>query len=89
MVIWTNNDNNAVDIIIIIDVAVVRTIFAASLLSNTTLLRAFSDKVVPHQVGNHSKQTHHCDNIIVIPSDVMLLIKRLLRDDTGRRHPLF
>ncbi|MGB8034291.1 MAG: hypothetical protein WCF03_10780 [Nitrososphaeraceae archaeon] len=64
MVIWTNNDNNAVDIIIIIDVAAVRTIFAISLLSNTTLLRAFSDKVVPHQLGNHSKQTHHCDNII-------------------------
>jgi hypothetical protein len=63
MVIWSNNDNDAVHIITIIDVGAVRTIFATSPLSNTTPLRAFSDKVVPRQVGNHSKQTHHCDNI--------------------------
>ena len=63
MVIWTNTDNDAVHIIIIIDVGAVRTIFATSPLSNTTLRCAFSDKVVPRHVGNHSKQTHHCDNI--------------------------
>ncbi|HET7284216.1 MAG TPA: hypothetical protein VFI70_05975 [Nitrososphaeraceae archaeon] len=63
MDIWANNDNDAIHIIIIIDVGAVRTIFATSPLSNTTLLRALSDKVVPHLVGNDSKQTHHCDNI--------------------------